>query len=258
MKTTAIIAAALLTASAATAQTSIDNPLWIVDGTPVKAVNASIWSAPTASEVAATFPLLHPADIKKVSVSRQPVNRGGVSYPGEAVITTIPCKVALIVDGQLRDVIKMRPGELLDSLTRREVILKRGKRLHITPAELIAISLTTSPETTDYKIADKFMFITTTQGFPRPKCEAYPSFQADGRDDVLTDGMFRIVDESGKVGYADASGKVVITPRFAYAYPFCNGKATVTDTGSMKMSPNGEYWDSTAWYTIDRAGNRIR
>lgn len=258
MKKASIFAAAVLSAATAIAQTSIDNPLWIVDGIPVKAVNTSIWSSPTAAEVSETFPLLNPADIKQVTVKRAPLTHDGVSYPGQAVITTAPCKVALIVDGQLRDVIKMRPGQLLDSLSRRDVILKHGKSLHITPAELTEIALTTSPATTNYKVADKFIFISTTQSFPRPKCPDYPSFQVDGRDDILTDGMFRIVDSNGKVGFADASGRVVITPRFAYAYPFCNGKATVTDTGTPSTSPIGEYWESNSWYSIDRDGNRTK
>lgn len=51
-----------------------------------------------------------------------------------------------------------------------------------------------------------------------------------------------------------------IKPRFAFGFPFENGKAKVTDKGKMKKVPGsgGEYhyWESDEWYYIDKKGNK--
>ena len=68
------------------------------------------------------------------------------------------------------------------------------------------------------------------------------------------------MDDRGRMGYADESGRVVIAPRFAFALPFEGGKAKVTDTGQRKEVPGsgGEhwYWESDAWYCIDKTGRK--
>ena len=65
----------------------------------------------------------------------------------------------------------------------------------------------------------------------------------------------------GRIGYADESGRTVIKPRFAFGFPFENGKAKVTDKGEMKEVPGSDgeyhYWESDEWYYIDKAGNRM-
>ena len=62
------------------------------------------------------------------------------------------------------------------------------------------------------------------------------------------------------IGYADESGRTVIKPRFAFGFPFENGKAKVTDKGEMKEVPGSDgeyhYWKSDEWYYIDKKGNR--
>lgn len=42
----------------------------------------------------------------------------------------------------------------------------------------------------------------------------YPAFHFDNGDDYVKDGMYRIVDEHGRIGYAEENGNTVITPRF--------------------------------------------
>ena len=88
----------------------------------------------------------------------------------------------------------------------------------------------------------------------------YGVFQYDNGNDPIRDGMYRIVDKRGRIGYADGNGKTVIKPRFAFGFPFEEGKAKVTDKGAMKEVPGsgGEYhhWESDEWYYIDKAGNR--
>ena len=86
-------------------------------------------------------------------------------------------------------------------------------------------------------------------------------FQCDNGSDYVSEGMYRIVDQRGRIGYADESGKTVIKPRFAFGFPFKNGKAKVTEQGTMKEVPGsgGEYhyWNSDEWYYINKKGKRM-
>ena len=89
----------------------------------------------------------------------------------------------------------------------------------------------------------------------------FKPYQFDNGDDYVQCERFRIVDNTGKIGYANPQGYIVIEPRYAFGFPFENGMAKVTDTGQIKEveSSNGEYhyWDSDDWYYIDLMGNRI-
>lgn len=88
----------------------------------------------------------------------------------------------------------------------------------------------------------------------------YPAYQYDNGNDPVQEGVYRIVDKNGRIGYADENGNTLIEPRFAFGFPFENGKAKVTDKGKMREVPgsNGEYhyWESDEWYYIDRKGKR--
>ena len=55
----------------------------------------------------------------------------------------------------------------------------------------------------------------------------YGVFQCDNGNDYVSEGLYRIVDKRGRIGYADESGRTVIKPRFAFGFPFENGKAKV-------------------------------
>ena len=74
----------------------------------------------------------------------------------------------------------------------------------------------------------------------------YAAFQYDNGDDYVSEGLYRIVDRKGRIGYADETGKTVIRPRFAFGYPFEGGSG-------------GEhwYWESDDWYYIDRNGDIV-
>ncbi len=76
--------------------------------------------------------------------------------------------------------------------------------------------------------------------------------------DYLHEGHFRIVNESGQIGFADSLGHVVITPQYKYAYPFEGGRAKATNTG-QKNNPNDEHWEwvSDDWFYIDYQGRRL-
>lgn len=86
----------------------------------------------------------------------------------------------------------------------------------------------------------------------------YAVYQFDNGDDYVQDGMRRIVDKHGHIGYADENGTVIIKPRFAFGFPFEDGRAKVTDMGTKKAVPNsgGEYhyWESDKWYYVDKTG----
>lgn len=95
-------------------------------------------------------------------------------------------------------------------------------------------------------------------------CAAGPSpapYQYDNGDDPVQEGLYRIVNAQGKIGYADTLGRVVIAPRFAFGFPFHQGRARVTDSGREADVPGsgGEYhfWQSDAWYYIDRTGKKL-
>ena len=89
----------------------------------------------------------------------------------------------------------------------------------------------------------------------------YATYQFDNGDDYVSEGLYRIVDRKGHIGYADETGKTVIRPRFAFGYPFEGGKAKVTDSGKRKevAGSGGEhwYWESGDWYYINHRGYSI-
>lgn len=93
------------------------------------------------------------------------------------------------------------------------------------------------------------------------KNKKYTAFQYDNGDDYVRNGLYRIVDDGGRIGYADEKGNTIIAPRFAFGFPFEDGKAKVTDTGQENEveGSRGEYhyWESEDWYYIDKTGRKI-
>lgn len=80
----------------------------------------------------------------------------------------------------------------------------------------------------------------------------------DNGPDIPSEGLVRVLDGEGRLGYADTSGRVVIAPRFAFGYPFWEGRALVTFEGREEAVPGsgGELhvWKSPAWFCIDTSG----
>lgn len=88
---------------------------------------------------------------------------------------------------------------------------------------------------------------------------AYGIYQAGGKDDPVQDGMYRIVDDQGRIGYADESLSIIIFPQYAFGYPFFGNRAKVTNGCSPQV-----VWGSKepqqkcdGWFYIDRYGNRL-
>lgn len=48
-------------------------------------------------------------------------------------------------------------------------------------------------------------------------------FLFDNGPDYWQEGFARVVDARGKVGFIDANGKLVVSPVYDFAYPFCHG-----------------------------------
>lgn len=92
--------------------------------------------------------------------------------------------------------------------------------------------------------------------------ELFYAFKYDNGADYVREGLFRITDDKGLIGFADTLGNIVIKPQFKFAFPFENGKAKVTFSGESKDVPgsNGEkhYWNSSDWYYIDKNGKILK
>lgn len=64
--------------------------------------------------------------------------------------------------------------------------------------------------------------------------ELFYVFKYDNGPDYIQEGLFRIMNEDGLIGFADSLGNVVIKPQFNFAYPFKAGKTKVTLEGEQK------------------------
>ncbi|WP_297901460.1 WG repeat-containing protein [uncultured Parabacteroides sp.] len=71
-------------------------------------------------------------------------------------------------------------------------------------------------------------------------------FKYDNGADYVEEGLFRITDDNGLIGFADTSGVVIIKPQFKFAFPFKNGKTKVTSSGEFEE-----------WFYINKHGQRL-
>ncbi|MEE3386188.1 MAG: WG repeat-containing protein, partial [Prevotella sp.] len=79
------------------------------------------------------------------------------------------------------------------------------------------------------------------------------NFQADD----VHEGLYRILDDEGKIGYADTLGNVVIKPQFQCAWPFEGGRARVAYHGKKNSMDEHSEWESDEWFYIDKNGQRV-
>ena len=91
--------------------------------------------------------------------------------------------------------------------------------------------------------------------------ELFYVFKYDNGPDYIQEGLFRIMNEDGLVGFADSLGNVIIEPQFKFAYPFKGGKTKVTLEGEQKEIPKSEgekhYWESGTWFYIDKRNKHL-
>jgi len=83
--------------------------------------------------------------------------------------------------------------------------------------------------------------------------ELYEVYRFDNGPDELESGLFRIV-KNGKIGYADATGKIIIEPQFDCAYPFKGEFAKVADSCETVAEGEHSFWGSEKWYQISKDG----
>lgn len=68
------------------------------------------------------------------------------------------------------------------------------------------------------------------------------AYHYDNGDDYFCEGLQRIVDKDGKIGFRDSMGNMAISPQFAFVFPFKDGYAKVTESGhSEAVDEAGEY-----------------
>ena len=91
--------------------------------------------------------------------------------------------------------------------------------------------------------------------------ELFYVFKYDNGPEYIQEGLFRIMDEDGLVGFADSLGNVIIEPQFKFAYPFKGGKTKATLKGERKVVPESDgekhYWESGTWFYIDKRNKHL-
>lgn len=238
------------------------NPLWVVNGVAVDVYYPYIWNPGIYTlkhEVAKAIKILNVEDIKEVTLDKNDFWYMNFYYPGVCRITTNRCKIGIIVDGVLKKTVKHTPEVLINYARRKRFASKKLKIDEDDIVSAIAVSASDIPAC-DSNV-DKFLLITTTAQYRHISKTDFKPYQFDNGDDEVRCERYRIVDKSGKIGYANPQGYIVIEPKYAFGFPFENGKAKVTDIGQKKEveGSNGEYhyWDSNDWYYIDQSGNRL-
>lgn len=84
--------------------------------------------------------------------------------------------------------------------------------------------------------------------------EVFKPFIYDNRPDRASEGLFRIVNDEGRIGYADKWGNILIQPQYKFAFPFYKNKAVVTYSGKKIREGEDSFWETPEWEVINRQG----
>lgn len=87
--------------------------------------------------------------------------------------------------------------------------------------------------------------------------ELFYVYKYDNGPDYIREGLFRIMNEDGWIGFADSLGNVVIKPQFKFATSFENGKAQATTSGDAINDGEHSFWKSDEWQLIDHKGDKM-
>lgn len=93
-------------------------------------------------------------------------------------------------------------------------------------------------------------------GIDQNGIELFEVFRYDNGPDYVASGLFRII-KNGKIGFANAEGKIIIEPTFDCAYPFEEGFAKVSDHCAEIIDGDHTMWESDNWYRITKNGKRV-
>lgn len=92
-------------------------------------------------------------------------------------------------------------------------------------------------------------------GIDRQERVLFRPFLFDNGPDYPAEGVLRIVDAAGLIGYADpATGRVVLPPQYEAAFPFEHGRARVGRRCRVVRAGEHWYWNCAAWQAIDQEG----
>lgn len=80
-------------------------------------------------------------------------------------------------------------------------------------------------------------------------------FSYDNGPDFVCEGLFRIVNDDGLIGYATTEGQIVIVPQYKCAYPFAKNKAKVSCDCKRISEDNHQIWYSDDWIYINKDGS---
>ncbi|HEX8326687.1 MAG TPA: WG repeat-containing protein [Hymenobacter sp.] len=92
-------------------------------------------------------------------------------------------------------------------------------------------------------------------GIDRQERVLFHPFLFDNGPDYPAEGVLRVVNAAGLIGYADtATGRVVLPPQYEAAFPFARGRARVGRRCRLVREGEHSYWDCAAWQSIDHRG----
>ena len=92
-------------------------------------------------------------------------------------------------------------------------------------------------------------------GIDRQERVLFRPFIFDNGPDYPAEGVLRIVNAAGLIGYADtATGRVVLPPQYEAAFPFEHGRARVGSRCRLVQEGEHWYWDCATWQSIDHQG----
>ncbi len=240
------------------------NPLWIVDDSIADVDYPDIWCQSPFGDVSLetliceAMPVLQEHDIEKVELIDSTLCKNNIRINGLCRVRTKPTSIHVIVDGEDRGIIEEYPGRLVG----KTGAIKYASNTLLVDSVIDAVAIDSEKLLlTSCGKAKKMLVVTTAGHYPSVAKSGFKPYQYDNGDDYVSDGRYRIVDKDGKVGYATVNNAVIISPRFAFGFPFKNGRAKVTDSGHLEEveGSDGEYhyWVSDSWYWIDKMGNRL-
>lgn len=239
------------------------NPLWIVDDSIADVDYPGIWyqspfgDVSLESLICEAMPVLQEHDIEEVDLIDSTLCINNILINGLCRVRTKPTSTHVIVDGENRGIIEEYPGRLVGTGA-----IKYATNTLLIDSVIDAVAIDSEKYLLTSCGKTKKMLVVTTAGhYPTVEKSDYKPYQYDNGDDYVSDGRYRIVDKYGKIGYATVNNTVIISPRFAFGFPFKNGRAKVTDSGHLEevKGSDGEYhyWVSNSWYWIDKMGNRL-
>ena len=95
-------------------------------------------------------------------------------------------------------------------------------------------------------------------GIDRREHVLYRLFIYDNGPDYPAEGVRRIMDAAGRIGFADsASGCVVLAPQYEAAYPFAHGRAQVGSRCQVLRDGEHWFWSCAEWHYVDHQGHSV-